>query len=115
RSPASSRRAGSWTILRELGTPAGAELVTHLRPGQPVAVGKVLPVAGEQPAVGVQSRLAEALDQHQDLTLGMRAFQRQPIVVQQAAEQRPIEQAQRLTRLAFPERLGAAGDILWQA
>ena len=75
-----------------------------------MAIGKVLPVAGQQQTEVTQLLTLQALDHAQYLALGVRAFQRQAQVMQQATEQGAIEQAKGLARVFVPESLDLSGD-----
>src|SRR5690606_32378589 len=114
--PGRASAGGSCGSLHgEQAPPAVTEAALQVFRWQAMAVGKVLPVAGQQQTEVTQLLTLQALDQAQYLALGVRVFQRQAQVMQQATEQGAIEQAKGLARVFVPESLDLAGDIPGQA
>ncbi len=77
-----------------------------------MAIGEVLPVAGQVVAECQQLRLLQVTHTLQDLAFGIGVFQGQVEVMQQAAKQAAIEQAKRFTGLGGPQLLGGTGDVI---
>ena len=77
-------------------------------------VGHVLPMHGELAAVGQQVGALQVLDARQYLVFGVGGFQGQIEIVQQMAEQCPVEQAEGRAGLSLPELFGAGGDVIRQ-
>src|SRR3990167_2483694 len=80
-----------------------------------MAVSEVLQVASQGLAEVAEVFLLQGLHQLQHFGFGVRAFQRQALFMQHAAEQGAVEQAEGSAWLFIPEPLNFTGNIRWQA